>query len=386
MLPLLAFENPLEHVLPHTYFHVLGIPVTNVIVMSTVAGLLMLLIFPRMFDRPSSGVPSGSKNFFEAVLEFLRVEVFRPALKENTDRFVPFLWTMFFFILFCNVLGCLPIAAFVEIITWGHVEHLGGAATGNISVTIALALCAFVFIHAHGIDQIAKSLMDGTYGHHDHGHAEVGHEDAADLQHFRGEALAADAGSDLDALTNPTAHYKDESIGLHGVVADYQPAAAAALDPANTPHAHERNAALVLAAAGRRMTPLKAMVSAVPIYLWNFAPHPFRPPPGSPWTKWIPDVLMFSFLLLLEMIGAAVKPFALCIRLFANMVAGHILLAVLIGLIMAVPGLWRFGVAGPIALLDVFIQLLEIFVAFLQAYIFTFLTTLFIASAVAPEH
>ena len=385
MLPLLAFENPLDDVLPHTFFKVAGIPVTNVVIMATVAAVLMLLVFPRLFNRPSSGVPTGSKNFFEAILEFLRVEVFRPALKEHTDRFVPFLWTLFFFILFCNVLGCLPIASFVELVTLGHVTHLGGAATGNISVTIALALCAFVFIHAQGIDQIARSLMDGTYGHHDHGHAATGHEDAADLQHFRGEALAADTGGDFGALTDPVAHYKDEAPE-RGILHDEQAVPGPGLDPSNTPEAHEANAVRTLNAQQATLTPLRAMVAAVPIYLWNFAPHPFRPPAGSPWTKWVPDVLMFAFLFLLEMIGAAVKPFALCIRLFANMVAGHILLAVLIGLIIAVPGLARFGVALPVMLLDIFIQLLEVFVAFLQAYIFTFLTTLFIASAVAPEH
>ncbi len=89
---------------------------------------------------------------------------------------------------------------------------------------------------------------------------------------------------------------------------------------------------------------------------------------------------------MLELIGAVIKPFALCVRLFANMVAGHILLAVLIGLIMAVPALaLRLTVGVPIALLHLGIQLLEIFVAFLQAYIFTFLTTLFLASAVRPN-
>ena len=93
---------------------------------------------------------------------------------------------------------------------------------------------------------------------------------------------------------------------------------------------------------------------------------------------------MFSLLLLLELLGAVIKPFALCIRLFANMVAGHVLLAVLISLIVGIPlGVLHFVVGVPISLLDLCIQLLEIFVAFLQAYIFTFLTTLFLASAVA---
>ena len=134
------------------------------------------------------------------------------------------------------------------------------------------------------------------------------------------------------------------------------------------------------------MTPVKAILLALPIYLWNFAPHPFRPKKGESQLMWLADIPMFSLLFVLEIIGAAIKPFALCVRLFANMISGHILLAVLIGLIVGVRGLAQLAVGVPVAGLDLGIQLLELFVAFLQAYIFTFLTTLFIASAVAPEH
>jgi F0F1-type ATP synthase membrane subunit a len=376
MMPIfLAAENPLDEVLPHTYFHVLGFPISTTIIMATVAGALMLMIFPRLVNRPDSSAPTGAKNFFESILEYLRIEVFRPALKENTDRFLPFLWTLFFFILFCNVMACIPFAAFFELITLGHVTHLGGAATGTISTTAALAVAAFFFIHGQGIDQIARSLMDGTYGHHGHGETH-GHDDghdrghgrepASQLEHFRGEALASNVSGDFRALTNPTAHYGDEHRGSarHEMLA-YQ-------------SVHEQ---------GEQMTPLKALLLAFPIYLWNFAPHPFRPQPGEPQTKWLMDVPMWAFLLLLELIGAVIKPFALCLRLFANMVAGHVLLAVLISLIVAVPfGLAQLAIGVPVSILDIGIQLLEIFVAFLQAYIFTFLVTLFLASAVAPEH
>ncbi len=96
---------------------------------------------------------------------------------------------------------------------------------------------------------------------------------------------------------------------------------------------------------------------------------------------------MWAFLLVLEFIGALIKPIALCLRLFGNMVAGHVLLAVLVALIVAIPAIGlQIAIGSAIGVLDVGIQLLEIFVAFLQAYIFTFLTTLFIASAIAPEH
>ena len=75
------------------------------------------------------------------------------------------------------------------------------------------------------------------------------------------------------------------------------------------------------------------------------------------------------------------------IRLFANMIAGHIVLASLVGLIVVIPNLAvQVGVGVPVTILSLLIRVLELFVAFLQAYIFTFLATLFIASAVAPEH
>jgi F-type H+-transporting ATPase subunit a len=96
---------------------------------------------------------------------------------------------------------------------------------------------------------------------------------------------------------------------------------------------------------------------------------------------------MWGILLVLELVGAVIKPFALMIRLFANMIAGHIVLAALILLIPVSSSLFAMiGVGAPVTVLSLLIRVLELFVAFLQAYIFTFLTTLFIASAVAPEH
>jgi len=101
---------------------------------------------------------------------------------------------------------------------------------------------------------------------------------------------------------------------------------------------------------------------------------------------WIPDVFMWFVLLVLELIGAVIKPCALMIRLFANMIAGHIVLAALVLLIPVGLGALQIGVGAPVTVLSLMIRMLELFVAFLQAYIFMFLTTLFIASAVAPEH
>jgi F0F1-type ATP synthase membrane subunit a len=370
-MKILLAVDPLEHILSHPMFGEHLKWFTNQSFMAFVAGGLMLLIFPALFPRPDSSAPSGVKNFFESILEFLRLEVFRPALKENTDKFVPFLWTVFFFIGFCNILGCIPFADFFYFITGGHVEHLGGTATGSINTTAMLAIIAFVVIHFNGIDAVAHSLMNGTYGQHGH-HQEQNsngmppHEAAHDLDHMRGEALPAEVPGDMQALTHPTEHYHDGEYQGHPV----EKAIEAQYD-----HEH------------KKLTPAMAILLAVPLYLWNFAPHPFRPQPGESQAKWFMDVPFFLFLLVLELIGALVKPFALCMRLFANMVAGHAVLAVLISLIVALPSIWgQLAVGVPIGLLHVAIQFLEFFVAVLQAYIFTFLTTLFLASAVAPEH
>lgn len=374
LLPNLLAEgiNPLEHVLPHELMpHGPGF-VTNQMVMATIAALLMLLIFPALFKRPDPSAPHGARNFFESILEFLRVEVFRPALKEHTDRFLPFLWTLFFFILFCNLLGSIPFAEFFALITWGKVQHFGGTATGTISTTGGLAICAFLFIHGNGVLQVYRALRDGTYGHHDH-HEEhsasggKGHEAAQDIDHMRGDALPADVPGNFKAVTDPTHHYADDQHLKRHDGHDH-----------GEGHGHGH-------ATGKSAGEAAAL--ALPLYLWNFAPHPFKPTPGQPGGSWLADIPVWGLLLLLELIGAMIKPFALSIRLFANMVAGHIVLAALIGLIIMVPS-WAGQTAlfAPVAILSLLIRVLELFVAFLQAYIFTFLTTLFIASAVAPEH
>ncbi|HEY8666625.1 MAG TPA: F0F1 ATP synthase subunit A [Tepidisphaeraceae bacterium] len=362
--------DPTSHILPHDLFRIGPLWVTNHMLMATVAGALMLLIFPTLFRRPDAQAPRGSRNFFEAILEFLRVEVFRPALKENTDRFVPFLWTLFFFILFCNLLGFMPLGEILGLIN-PKLSHYAGTATGNVSTTGALALCTLIMIHASGIVQVARALINGTYGHGHHeehsSDGKHGHEAAHDLEHVRGEGLSADVPAKFDALKNPTRHYEDDEPVGHG----HQAVAS--------------NGGAAFAHHG--MNPVAAILCAVPLYLWNFAPHPFKPQPGQSAVMWIPDILIWGMLLVLELVGAMIKPFALMIRLFANMIAGHLVLAVLITFIPVTLGVFQQTAVGiPITILSLLIRLLELFVSFLQAYIFTFLATLFIASAVAPEH
>jgi len=87
-----------------------------------------------------------------------------------------------------------------------------------------------------------------------------------------------------------------------------------------------------------------------------------------------------------ELMGFLAKTFALAVRLFANMVAGHTLLAVLLGFVLgagtAMGAGMGFVIAVPVVLGSVAINMLELFVAFLQAFIFTFLTTLFIGMSI----
>lgn len=371
MLKLLAASSPLEHVVSHDLHMKWGpFVMNNQMLMALVAAILMLMVFPVIFRRSlADGRPPAGKtrNFFESILEFLRVEVIRPALKEKTDAYLPFLWTLFFFILFCNLLGQIPIGEILTLAT-DKPSHLGGTATGNPMTTMALAACAFFFIHVSGIWQVARDLMKGTYGHHAH-HEEhssdggPGHEAAHDLEHMRGEALPADAPQNVDALGNPSGHYADDEHHKHHH------------HGADTGHLHGHDHG-----ASKKMNPVAALLAAPFLYLWNFAPHPFKP-------NWLMDVPMWFALLILEFIGALIKPFALTVRLFANMIAGHIVLAALVGLIILAPSvIGQVGVGIPVIVLSLLIRVLELFVAFLQAYIFMFLTTLFIASAVAPEH
>lgn len=82
----------------------------------------------------------------------------------------------------------------------------------------------------------------------------------------------------------------------------------------------------------------------------------------------------------IEIVGKLVKPFALAVRLFGNMTAGHFVILSLFGVIFLFGELdgWHWGIGGLTALLVVGIMLLEIFVAFLQAYVFALLSAVFI--------
>ncbi len=287
---LLAAASPLDHVYQWTYQK---IPVgtgdnivtpggqitlfSNHIIMQIIAVILLVLLIPRFVRIRESGdkvkdlTPGGFGNFIESICAYFRDTVARPLLQEHTDRFIPYIWTAFFYILIVNLLGLLPL----EPLTRGLVKSIypdahhgiGGSATGNIWVTGTLAASTLLMIVVNG---------------------------------FRYNGL-------------------------------------------------------------------------------GYVKHFFQGP-----------ILIAPLIAVLEVIGVAAKCFALTVRLFANMVAGHVLLAVLMSFIslsyLALGAGAATGIGILVVLVSVAFNLLEIFVAFLQAFIFTFLTTLFIAQAVVIHH
>ena len=90
---------------------------------------------------------------------------------------------------------------------------------------------------------------------------------------------------------------------------------------------------------------------------------------------------LLIFITFLEVLGIFIRTFALMIRLFANMMGGHLTIAVLIGL-----GVLLSYLAVPMVVLTVFIYLLEVLIAFIQAYVFVLLSAIFIAQLHYPQH
>lgn len=280
-MTILAAGSPLNHVVDHQYVTygegVFGsfTLLSNHIILLIIAALLAIVLIPMACRYRTTGdpvvdyTPRGWRNAFEFVCQYLRKEVAQPVLHEHTDRFIPFVWSTFFFVLFINVLGLLPLEPLTRPLlgVFGIHHGVGGAATGNIWVTGTLAAVTLCMVVINGL----------------------------------------------------------RLSGVH--------------------------------------------------YLAHFCPGPL----------WLAPLLVP-----VEVIGLIAKIFALCVRLFANMVAGHVLLAVLLSFIgMAAGAIGPLGglaigvlvVAGSVAF-----NFLELFVAFLQAFIFTFLTTLFIGMAVTVHH
>lgn len=225
-------------------------PTKHVVMLMVAALLCMLVLIPaaRAHERMTRerGSPKGFATGIEAMVLYLRNEVILPNVGPHGNAFVPFGLTLFFFILFANLLGLVP---------------YGSTATGNISVTAALALITFVVVEATGI--------------------------------------------------------RTQGWGY-----------------------------------------LRTIVYVPP----KDIPLPMK-------------LFMVPIMTVVEIIGKFTKPFALAVRLFANMTAGHVVLLALISLIFTFKTL---TVVAASVTMGVGSSLLEIFVAFLQAYIFTILSMVFI--------
>ena len=218
----------------------------------TICGLLIFAANATNRQTRTVGHAKGFAGGIEAMVLYIRNEVIIPNVGHHGNGFVPFLLTLFFFILFCNLWGIFP---------WGS------TATGNIAVTATLALMTFVVVEAAGI--------------------------------------------------------RAQGIGYLGT-----------------------------------------------IFYWNKD------------LNIVLRVMLFLILSPIELLGKFTKPFALTIRLFANMTAGHIVVLALIGMIFS----FKSIASGAPFLMAVAINVLELFVAFLQAFIFTLLSSVFIGQIREAHH
>jgi F-type H+-transporting ATPase subunit a len=209
--------------------------------------VVALLLAARAHRRghEQGKAPKGFANGIEAAVLYLRQEVVLPNVGPHGERYVPFVLSLFFFILFANLLGLIP---------------YGSTATGNISVTATLAIISFVMVEIAGMRTLGRNYMKTIV------------------------YWPSDQPLVMKALLTPI------------------------------------------------LTPL-------------------------------------------ELASKFTKPFALAIRLFANMTAGHIVVLALLGLIFS---FGSYFIAPAPFLGALAIMLLEIFIAFLQAFVFALLTSVFI--------
>jgi F-type H+-transporting ATPase subunit a len=221
---------------------VIDLSITKLVVWMWIAAGLLVIAFAYATSRRSL-VPKGFYSLLESLVLFVRDEIAIKNIGEHDGpRYTGYLLTAFFFILFMNLIGLVP---------------GGSSATGNLSVTVVLALCTFV------VTQVAGMRAQGVLGY-----------------------------------------------WLHLV------------------------------------------------------------PSGVP--KWL-----FPIMIPVELLGLFTKPFALTVRLFANMVAGHIVILFLLALTVII----SVYVAPISVAFALGIFLLELFVALVQAYVFTMLSALFIGMA-----
>src|SRR5688572_28512419 len=117
---------------------VLDLSITKNVAMLFINAALLLFIFiavARGYEKNKGKAPSGLQSFFEPIIVFVRDEVVKPNIGHHYEKFLPYMLTLFFFILFGNLLGLLPGA---------------GNLTGNIAVTVTLATLTFIITNFNG--------------------------------------------------------------------------------------------------------------------------------------------------------------------------------------------------------------------------------------------
>ena len=131
----------LEHnhiLLAGTEKAVLDLSITKNVAMLLINATLLILVFlavAKGYKKNQGKAPSGIQSFFEPIIIFVRDEVVKPNIGHHYEKFLPYLLTLFFFILFGNLLGLLPGA---------------GNLTGNIAVTVTLAALTFIITNVSG--------------------------------------------------------------------------------------------------------------------------------------------------------------------------------------------------------------------------------------------
>ena len=267
---ILDIDEVAEHVNDGNVFHfpfhlpgeiptwMLDLKITRFVIIEVIVAVLMIAMFVTLAWKIRGGKPARGRfwNLLEVFLIYIRDNVVRPSIghKEVADRFLPYIWTLFFFVLGCNLMGLVP---------WM------GSPTGSLSLTAVLAVATFVIGCGSGM------MKFGVVGF------------------WLGQVPSVD------------------------------------------------------------VPPAMAMV--------------------------IKPMLFF-----IEIFGMLVKHSVLAIRLLANMFAGHMVIAVMMGFISgtAAYGLLWYPVAFGSVGFCIFMSLLELLVAFIQAYIISFLSAIFIGMAV----
>ena len=247
------YKNEHEHILRvnadrtvNEAVHPMDFSITKNVATLMLGALILILIFTSVskgYVKNKGKAPKGIQSFLEPLIVYMRDEVVKPSIGKNYGKYFPYLLTLFFFIFINNLLGLLP----------------GGAnLTGNIAITLVLALITFL-------------------------------------------------------ITNLSANK----------------------------------------------------------YYWKHILLPNTP-------KW-----MWVIMIPVEVVGVLMKPLSLMIRLFANITAGHIIMLSLFGLIFIFK---NWAVAPAIGVFALFMSAIELLVAFLQAFIFTLLTSMYIGSAIEEHH